>query len=260
MATGRTVSKHVRIFMDGYSLACYATGIGPLANEWQTADVTTLCDSVKGYLPNNASIKVGVLNGIFDNTATSGLHVVANGAGVTRIVSVPIGIRAAFGIGDPVFNAHAIQNSYQASEEGGAVTANVEFGEWAGNATTMLYPWPWGVVLNANTARTGANAATGGPESLTGASTAFGGYMVYHVTASSNAAHTATISVDDSADDSTYLPLSGATTGVITVTAGVSGVVALGRTATVRRYTRWQLALGTATSVTFLLSFVRALG
>ena len=108
---------------------------------------------------------------------------------------------------------------------------------------------------NAATARTGANSDTGGPDY--GAATSKGGFMAYHVLASSNASHTATISVDDSSDDSTYNALSGATTGSITVTAGVSGIVAV--TGTVNRYLRWQLALGTATSVTFVLSFHRAL-
>jgi len=144
---------------------------------------------------------------------------------------------------------------YSARDDGGAQTVSLPFGEWANNATTLLYSKGWGVILNANTARTAANASTGGPDS--GGQTTRGGYLVYHVTASSDAAHTATISIDDSSDDASYGALSGATTGSITVTAGVSGIVALSPTATVKRYTRWQIALGTATSVTFVLAFVR---
>ena len=81
--------------------------------------------------------------------------------------------------------------------------------------------------------------------------------MVYHVTPSSGGAHTATIKVQDSDTDVSldYDDLVGATTGVITVTAGVNGLVAISPTATVRQFVRWQIVLGTATSVTFVLSW-----
>jgi hypothetical protein len=255
MATGRTVSKYLGVFFDGYALAGYTKKIGPLKTEFQAADVTTLGDTVKGFLPNQASVTVGTLNGIFDNTAATGLHVLASGAGVTRIVSVPIGIRAAMAQGDPCFNAQVIQDGYQAGEAGGAVIANVPFGEWAGNPTTAQYPWGWGLVLNANTARVGVNAASGVDNYGAAVSTLFGGYLCYHVTAGNG---TATLSIDDSADNAAWVALSGATTGSINCAVVSAGIVALGRTATVRRYLRWQIVLGTATTVTFLLSFVRA--
>ena len=68
---------------------------------------------------------------------------------------------------------------------------------------------------------------------------------------------TATISVDDSADDNTYGALSGATSGEIDFSSPSSGFVALATTATVKRYIRWQLSLNTANTVTFALAFVR---
>jgi hypothetical protein len=36
------------------------------------------------------------------------------------------------------------------------------------------------------------------------------------------------------------------------------GIIELAKTATVGRYLRWQIALGTASSVTFALAFMRA--
>ena len=79
--------------------------------------------------------------------------------------------------------------------------------------------------------------------------------MVYQVLAGNG---TATISIDNSANNSAFTALSGATTGSINCAVVQHGIVALGVTATVRRYLRWQIALGTATSVTFALSFHRA--
>lgn len=257
MATGRTTSKHARVYIDGYDLSGYTRSIGPLLESYGEAGEAALTDAVTGYLPNHVTLGVGALNGIFDNTATSGLHVLgAAGAGSRHVTTVALGVRAAPAIGDPCYAGHFEQTDYQADPNSGMVFATVPFSKTSSAATTLAFPKPWGALLNVS-ARTAANSATGGVDN--GAATAAGGFLAYHVLASSNASHTATISIDDSADDSSYTALSGATTGSITVTAGVSGIVALGATAAVKRYLRWQLALGTATSVTFILSFHRGL-
>lgn len=257
MATGRTVSKHTRVYVDGYDLSGYTRSIGPLVENYDAVGEAALTDAVKGYLPNHVELGVGTLNGIFDNTATSGLHALHTaGAGSRHVVTVAQGIRAAPAAGDPCYAGHFEQAGYTAEPNSGMVFASVPFAMTSAAATTLAFPKPWGVLLNVG-AQTGANSSTGGVDH--GAATAKGGFLAYHVLASSNASHTATISIDDSSDDSTYNALSGATTGSITVTAGVSGIVALGPTAAVERYLRWQLTLGTATSVTFILSFHRAI-
>ncbi len=259
MATGRTSSKWVRVYVDGYHISTYTTKIGPLETTFDAAELTTLADAAKGYLPTWSHIKPGTLNGVLDPTATSGLHALASAAaGTRRLVTVCVGMRAEPALGDPCFTAEATQDGYHEVDSGGATTVSVPFGEYSASATTLLYPRAWGWILNPNTARTAANSSTGIDDLIAPAtSTTRGGYMVYHVTASSNAVHTATLKVQDSdtnidADFDDLL-----TTGAITVTAGVSGIVALAPTATVRQYLRWQMALGTATSVTFLLAFVR---
>ena len=59
--------------------------------------------------------------------------------------------------------------------------------------------------------------------------------------------------------DGDFGDLAGATSGVINcVGGGVSGIAQTTVTETVERYTRWQIVLGTATSVTFALAFIRA--
>ncbi len=255
MATGRTTSKWDRVYVGGYDISGMARKVGPLSLEYDAADLTALADSTKGYLPNTANVNVGAINSVFSNTALTGIHALLATAGVKRVVTVARGIRAVPAMGDPAFAGEFTQGAYTVADDGGAVVVNLPFQGWAGDATSLLFASPWGVVLNANTARTAVNTSTGFDRGVV--STAGGGLMAYHVTASSGAGHTATILTQDSDTnvDADFDALSLATTGVITVTAGVSGIVATLPTATIRQYLRWQVVLGTATSVTFVLSF-----
>jgi hypothetical protein len=69
-----------------------------------------------------------------------------------------------------------------------------------------------------------------------------------------------TLKVQDAATNSngSFSDLSGATSGSITAAVTPqSGMVALGTTATVRRYLRWQLVFGTATTCSFTAAFIR---
>lgn len=260
MATGRILTKDYRVYQDGYDLSGFGRTVGPLSLEYGEVDMTAhMSDAVKGFFQGDAQVNIGTLNAVFDNTATTGLHAVAGTSGVSRTVLVAIGIRAAPSDGDPCFGGSFIQSGYQAQDDGGAVTVNIPYAGWAANAATLLYSCPWGVLLHANAARTsasGANTAVGYDNPSAGA-TAKGGYFLYQILAGNG---TATLSVDDSAtnaNDAAFAALSGATTGSINCAAGVSGIVALGTGATVRRYLRWQIAFGTATSVTFASAFMR---
>jgi hypothetical protein len=254
MATGRTLKRWSRVYADGYDLSGYAREIGPLSIEHDEADLTTIADGVKGVLPNHARIDIGELKGVMDNTETSGLHIVASGAGVARDVMVAQGIRAAPAQGDPAFCGKFMQLGYKQEEDSGAILVSLPFGAWD-VADMINYRKAWGVLLHANSAATAANSAAG-VDTL--AATTAGGYMMYQVFAASGAGHTATLSVDDSANNSDFLALSDATTGEIDVgTAPVAGIIQIGTTATVRQYLRWQIALGTATSVTFAMAFVK---
>ena len=248
------------MYVDGYDLSGYSRSVGPLTVEHDTPELTSWTDTVKGYLPNHPQVTLGEYNAVFDNTATTGLHALVNGAGVKRTALVAIGMRAAPVAGDVCFGGQFTQSGYSAVDDGGAVVVSIPFAGWAGDATSLGYGKGFGQLLHASGAETGVNAAVG-VDNDAAAATTRGGYMVYQVLASSNAAHTATLKVQDSAtnaDDASFSDLASATTGVITVTAGVSGIVAIGASATVRRYLRWQIVLGTATSVSFVLSFHRA--
>jgi len=212
-----------------------------------------MCDAVRGYLPDAASISPGTLNGILSaGGPLDSLGNVYDGAALS--VTVALGIRAAPAEGDPAFHGYFNIASYQAQESSGAITASLQFDQRS-PILVQNHVNPWGVLLHANSAVTAVNSAAGIDDR--GAATALGGYMVYHVLAGDG---TATIKVQDAAvnNDGGFADLSGATTGVIACDAVSSGIVALGIGATVRRYLRWQVVLGTANTVTFVLSFTRS--
>jgi len=263
MATGRTTARWTRVYIDGYDLSGVARTIGPLESTFDEAETTALADTVKTYLPNHPNLNVGTLNAIFDTTSVIGTATVANVTGTKRVVSVVKGIRAAPAIGAPVFCGEFMQSAYNVAGEGG-VFVNIPFAGWAADATHRSYPIAWGQLLHTNVSAAAANAADAGVLSHTDAATAFGGYMVYHVTAATvGAGRTATIKVQHSPDedDANYVDLGGCTTGVIDVsTAPIAGVLPTTTNVTVvDKYLRWQIVLGTATTVTFVLGFVRGI-
>jgi hypothetical protein len=134
------------------------------------------------------------------------------------------------------------------------LTVTVPFGGQA-NSAVMKYADPWGVLVHAKASRTAANSSTTGIDN--GAATTAGGYLMYQIF-SITGTGTATVSIDDSADGSSYTALSGATSGAISNTsAPTAGIVQLATTATVRRYLRWQLSLTGATACEFAIAFVR---
>ncbi len=260
MGTGRTLDKHSRVYVDGFDLSGFSRAIGPLEITHEEADMTvTMSDTVKGYLRNRTQVNLGVLNALLDNTATTGIHAVLAASGVSRTVIVAKGIRAAPADGDPAFGGTFIHKGYQVETPGGAVVLTVPWSGWAADAATLDYAHPWGALIHASGAETGANTANSGIDNPEEGATALGGFFVYQVLAAAGSSTmTATLSVDDSADNSSWIALSGATSGSIACNVRSAGIVAIGTADTVRRYLRWQLALGTATSVTFVSAFMRA--
>jgi hypothetical protein len=213
-----------------------------------------MSDDVMGYLPNLCSISPGTLNGVFDNTATLGLHVIASSP-ASRIVTIPIGIQAAPLEGDPCFNGQFIQTGYHGEIAGPSVYAQVPFGEWD-VANEIAYDQPWGVMLTPKATKTAVNSGDGVDDGYGGASSA-GGYMVYHVFDGGNT--NATIKIqDETTIDGAFGDLSGATSGEIDCSTEQKGIVELAVGATVKQYLRWQLVLdGGSGTVVFALAFIR---
>jgi hypothetical protein len=252
MATGRTVSKFVRPYIAGYDFGGLANTIAELKWEFDESDLTAaMGDSVTGRLPGMVNISCGAINAVFDNTTAKSHAIGVAGNSLARAVMVAIGMRAEPVMGDWAWCAMLRQAGYQAVESGGGAFCNLTFNSTDPVSATK-YTKPWGNLLHAKGAETGANSANTNVDN--GAATTAGGFLMYQVFAGDG---TATISIDDSANGTDWLALSGATTGVTDFSNPVAGIVQLATTATVRQYLRWQLALGTANTVTFALAFVR---
>ncbi len=256
MSVGRTVLKHTRVYMDGYDLSGYSRAIGPLSWEHDTPDLTTMTDGVQGALPNQAKLGIGALNGVFDNTAINGLHVLLGSPGVRRTVAIAVGMRAAPAQGDSCFVGQFEQKGYSLDTGSGAALVNVSFDVPSESNATLLYFKPWGTLLHANSAEVGVNAAIGVDDDLRAAATATGAVLMYQVLAGNG---TATLKAQDAATntDVSFADVSGLTSGSLNCAVVQHGIVAIANTATLRRYIRWQIVLGTATSVTFIVAVVR---
>lgn len=253
--SGRTTQRWTRVYADGYDISGDARTIGPLLQTYDEADLTALNHGVKGALPGHPVLGIGALNATFNSTDTTGIHAILGSAGVMRTVMVAVGMRAEPAQGDPVYMGQFEQLGYQADPSG--VYVNVPFGNYSARAASLAYDKPWGWLLRAKSATTAANTAVGIDDH--GAATAFGGYMMYQVFAGDG---TATITVEHASTNSnaSFSALGGCTTGSIDCSSVKYGIVpTTARTTTVNRYLRWQISLGTATTVTFALGFSRAL-
>jgi len=257
MTTGRTVNKYSRVYVDGYDMSCYSRSIGPLAWTFAEGIDDPLCQTLTGVWPGQATISPGTLNGIFDNTSDTGAHAILKTSGTDRDVLVAQGIQAVPAIGDPVFAGQFRQNDYIVGPGETPSVLTVTFGPSTAGGATMSYAQPWGLLLHDNSNSTAAYAGLG-IDNPTGAATTKGGWMAYQVLAAAGAGQmTAAIKVQDASTNENGDFADLLSTGTIDCLAPTSGAVALATTATVRRFVRWQLALTTATEVTFVLSFHR---
>ena len=255
----RSLLKNSRVYVDGYDLSGHTRSFGPLATTFEEAIDDPINASLKGTWAGQGTVSFGTLNAIFDNTATTGIHARLAGAGVQRTIIAALGFEAVPADNGIAWCGQQIQKDYIATPSDSPVILTIPFSP-SGAGSNQLYANPWGTLLHANAAETAVNS-TEYHDGL--AASSFGGYMCYQVTTSAGAGSiTATIKVQDSVDttDGNFGDL--LTSGVINTGSGgvavpTSGIVALSNTATVKRYTRWQIVLGTATSVTFLLCFVR---
>ena len=248
----RTHNKHVRAYVDGTDLSGYSRSIGALAWTFDAEPDAAFTDEAKNIVMGKCDIQAGTLNAFLDND-TSGLFTLANSGYGTQNLMVAIGANASPAAGDPVFAWMFEQTAYSVEQGAGFVSVSVPFGG-ASYASTLTYKKPWGRLLHAKGAETAVNTATGIDDS---ASSSYGGILVYHLFSSDG---TVTLKVQDAStnSDGSFSDLSGATSGSINASVTpASGMVAISTTATVRRYLRWQISLGTATTATFALAFIR---
>jgi len=264
MTTGRIRGFiDYRFYVDGYDISGYSRDIGEFGISHDDAVDSSVTKAIKGHWIGQATVTPGVINAVLDDTA-GGLHASLR-TSTDRDLMVAIGKLAAPVDGDIAFCGQFPQNSYRGGGDAtGLVAATLSLGEGQHGASTLGYACPFGRLLLAHAAKTAANSAVGF-DNYSGAATALGGWMMYQISAAAGTGDiTATLKVQHAATnlDGSFADL--LSSGVLNLGSGgtfggpYSGVVALGHTADVYRYTRWQIALGTATSVTAAIAFMRA--
>lgn len=248
----RSLLQNCRFYADGYDLSGNTRSFGPLDVSFETSDISGLTWAAKGSLLGKPAMTIGTLNGIFDTATGEDLHTFAQTIASRNVLALIGGVSAP-ALGCPAFAGKFNQTGYPVEFGDVMITASIPFGAQPITGLTN-YQNPWGVCLHPSGSETGANSSAGVDNA---AATTAGGYMAYQIL-SITGTGSATITVQDSADNNTWLALSGATTGAVANTsAPTSGIVQLATTATVRRYLRWQLSLTGATACTFVLAFIR---
>jgi len=252
----RTHNKHWRVYMDGVDLSGYSRTVGTLGWMFDSEPDAAITDAVKNIIPGKGEITAGPINVFLDND-TAGAYVLA-GSGTadrgTRTVMLPMGANAAPAQGDNFFGWEFEQVGFNPEQGSGFVVANIALGG-ASYASALTYKKPWGILLHAKGAETAVNTAVGVDD--IGASSALGGIFCYQIFSSNG---TVTVKAQDAAtnSDGSFGDLSGATSGVVDASSSPKhDMIALSTTATVRRYLRWQIVFGTATTATFCAGLIR---
>lgn len=119
MATGKTTGRYVKILLDdsggtARDITASVSTIGGIGLSNEQVDVTTLSDSVMQYLSGRGDSTIE-LGGPFNNTATTGAHVVLsglNGTNTAATLTIQIGIRAAPTTGDPEWEGEYVVLTY----------------------------------------------------------------------------------------------------------------------------------------------------
>ena len=267
MATGRTVAKYARIYVGKIqadpglypaALCGFTRSLGPIKVSFDEIDATGMCDSIKGYLPGQASINPGPINVILDPVAADvgGLYMYPQasgmGIGTPLLAQIPIGIRAAPAMGDIVFGGIFPFLGMTYSDDGGLVTVNFDLGDSV--ATEYIsdgFGKAWGQLLHAYGEETAANSSAGVDG---GAASTNGGLMILHTFSSDSAGATYKVQHADTNVDGSFADLTGAAITIGAGPAAYSYYAYVPKNTAVKRYLRWQM---TAITNTFLMSFIR---
>ena len=125
---GKTHSKWVTISYNSQLVTCSIDNPSGIGINWDTVEVTTLCNSIKEYLIGQGDVSISA-SGPFNDTATTGAHNVIeplNGdpTGATLVIS--IGSGAAPTTNDAKFTVTnvGVDNYMVSAANGSAVTAS----------------------------------------------------------------------------------------------------------------------------------------
>ena len=249
----RINDKFTRLYSNGVDISGYANAVGSLDWTYAASPNAAFSDAVFNAIAGKVTISAGTINAFLDNDTAGLLNQVKTVTDNYNLM-VAFGTNAVSVAGDPFFAWKFEQTDFQAGGGEGFLPVTIPVGN-ASYAGVLTHSKPWGVVVHPKGAETAVNTATGIDDR--GAASALGGVFVYHLFSSDG---TVTLKMQDAATnaDGSFADLSGATSGSIdATTTPVSNMIALSTTATVRRYLRWQIVLGTASTCTFVCGFIR---
>jgi hypothetical protein len=246
--------KHSRFYANGIDGSGSVPVLGTWGVSFDATQQAALSHEIKSVVKGWPTFQAGPVNTFLSPGVSDDLHALFSAGDYFNIMAV-WGSPGGAVVGDPICAMTMEQGEYTAQPGDGFFGANVAFPSASRNGS-LAYPNCWGLLVHPKGAETAANTAVATLDN--GAASAAGGLFVYHLFSSDG---TATLSLDDSAtnaNNAAFAALSGATSGSIDASVTPkSGMIALGTTAAVRRYLRWQIALGTATTATFALGFIR---
>lgn len=232
--------RRTKVYFGQYDLTAYL-GNASVNRSRETLDVTTFGDSDREYIGGLLSGTV-TLSGFIDNASGASEPVIA--AALTTSTEVPFSIFwDSDAIGSPGIAGEVWQASYENSSAVDgvqAIAANLSFTQQVDRSVSLH-------ALGTETAIGNYTAFN----YVTPATTSNGYVANLHVTAA-GATGTGTVRIEDSADGSSWLPLSGATFSNFT-TATSQTIIGTG---TVRQYVRAALTSARNTQ-TFAVSFGR---
>jgi hypothetical protein len=254
----RTHNRFIRTYVSGYDLSGQARSIGSVGYKFDSTPDAALTDGCKNIVNGQAEIQVDPLNAFLspETSPAIGIHELLSSGSGLQTYTIAYGVLAAPAQGDIIFSMPMEQAQYKT--EGVAVNIG-----WGGPTSTNSlissgFASPFGRLLHAKGAETGANTAVG-IDDYGATPPSLGGIFTYHLF-SSDGTVTLTAQEADTNSNGSFANITGATSGSITAAvAPKHGMVATSTTYAVKRYLRWQLAFGTASTATFLIGFSRRL-
>lgn len=256
------------MYVDGIDISGYIRDAGQLAEVDEAIDDSAVTDAVKNVLLGQGTIACGPLNAILDNDGgayPAGLFSSFGVAGTPHYTSVVLGTPNGPNLSDPFFSWYLAETAFQRVEgSNGFVSVTLQLDK--GGPGLTGYDNPWGVVLHPKGNEAAVNSANTPLVCDWGSvPMASGGMFVYHLfSATAAGAGTVVLKMQDSLDGSTsWADVTGATSGALTTnvtTVPVGGIVPIGTTLAVKRFTRWQLVFGGGTPPTganFFAGFIR---
>ncbi len=193
MATGKTHSRHWRMYVDGFDASGVMRTAGAASITYAEQDVSGYSDGVVNFILGHAQASITGVQSIFDNTA-AGAHAELSVI-EEYITSLQMGIKAAPSYGDPAFAASLGQSSYSI-EGGGPVTVSWELN--GPHQDAAIPDRVWGKVLFPLTSLSATLVTTANQIDF-GAAQANGARCILNVT-SIDAGGTWTLLVEDSPD------------------------------------------------------------